>query len=98
MSTERPLFIPLTRRWFEAFERGEKQHELRPWGTRWNSRTCRVGRRVTLSCGYGKARRLTGTITAFATDGQAHLRYPEWAIVYGTRYSTAAVITIVLDK
>lgn len=62
----RPLFIPLKREYFEAFERGEKTAEWRPYGPRWNARTCLIGRRATLSLGYGKGRRLCKMITAFA--------------------------------
>lgn len=63
--TEKPLFIPLKTEWFEAFERGEKRSELRRYGPGWNERTCRPGRSVTLSCGYGKHRRMTATIAEF---------------------------------
>ena len=62
---ERPLFIPLRRAYFDAFESGEKTEELRVYGPRWNAETCRVGRPVTLSLGYGKHRRLSGRIRAF---------------------------------
>lgn len=60
-----PLFIPLKREYFEAFKSGSKTEELRRYGPRWNERTCLVGRPVTLSLGYGKAHRLTGTIERF---------------------------------
>lgn len=63
---ERPLFIPLRREWFEAFESGDKTEEHRRHGKRWNARTCRIGRAVTLSLGYS-GRRLTGVITSFGT-------------------------------
>jgi len=46
---ECPLFIPLKGEYFDAFARGEKRQEFRPWGKRWNERTCRIGRRVVLS-------------------------------------------------
>jgi hypothetical protein len=57
-----PLFIPLKREHFDAFESGSKDTEYRANGARWNRRTCTVGRCVTLSCGYGKSRRLQGRI------------------------------------
>lgn len=66
---EKPLFVPLTRRWFEQFERGEKTTEFRLYGARWNERTCRIGRAVTLSLGYGTKRRLTGVVCRFELVG-----------------------------
>lgn len=65
----RPLFIPLSGRWFDAFERGEKTVEFRRLGPRWNAATCRPGRPVTLSRGYGKSRRLSGVILDFREVG-----------------------------
>ena len=62
---EKPLFIPLKTEWYEAFERGDKGEELRLYGPRWNERTCRVGRAVVLSKGYGKAHRMAGRIWKF---------------------------------
>lgn len=57
----KPLFIPLKREWFEAFERGEKTVEYRAFGPGWNSTTCRPGRAVVLSFGYS-GRRLSANI------------------------------------
>lgn len=34
----KPLFIPIKREFFEAFERGDKTHEYRLYGPRWNER------------------------------------------------------------
>lgn len=62
---ERPVFIPLKRRFFEAFAAGEKRTEFRLLGARWNERVCAPGRAVTLSCGYSGAR-LSGRIDGFA--------------------------------
>lgn len=62
---ERPLFIPLKAAWFDAFASGAKNAELRPYGPRWNERTCRPGRAATLSKGYGKRHRLAATVAAF---------------------------------
>lgn len=59
------LFVPLMTRYYEAFERGDKTEELRLYGPRWNETTCRVGREVTLSKGYGKKNRLHGRIWKF---------------------------------
>lgn len=65
-SGERPLFIPLQAQWFERIKSGEKRHEYRAYGPRWNERTCRVGRRVVCSRGYGKAQRIERTIASFS--------------------------------
>lgn len=91
-----PLFIPLKREYFEAFERGEKRQEFRPWGPRWNERTCAIGRRVTLSLGYGKARRLTGEIVALLKCDAPQM-LPGWRECYGDRAQSAACITVVVD-
>lgn len=63
--SERPLFIPLKTEFYVAFKGGLKQFELRKYGSRWNEKTCRVGRAVTLSKGYGKKDRITRDVTAF---------------------------------
>jgi hypothetical protein len=60
----RPLFIPLKREWFDLFATGQKCIEWRREGPRWNKRTCRVGRRVTLSLGYKGLCRLSGVVTS----------------------------------
>lgn len=62
---EKPLFIPLRREWFEAFERDDKDTEYRAYGPRWNERTCRIGREATLSFGYS-GRRLSKVVAGFA--------------------------------
>lgn len=62
---DKPLFVPLMRQWFEAFARGEKHAEWRRYGGPWNERTCRIGRRVTLSLGYTHTR-IAAEITSFA--------------------------------
>lgn len=60
-----PLFIPLKTEYYEQFRSGEKIEELRLYGRKWNEKTCRVGRTVTLSKGYGKKERIKGRITGF---------------------------------
>lgn len=62
---EKPLFIPLCTAPYEAFECGGKRHELRLYGPRWNEKTCRIGREVLLSKGYGPKYRLRGAIRSF---------------------------------
>lgn len=66
---DKPLFVPLTARWYDAFSSGAKTKEFRRYGPRWNERTCTVGRVVTLSRGYGKKDRLRGTIIGFRVVG-----------------------------
>lgn len=92
---EKPLFIPLKREWFEAFASHQKTEEYRPAGGRWNERTCRIGRAVVLSMGYGKGRRLTGTITGFMIS-EAPCQSSAWKGIYGDK-TPAAIITIRLD-
>lgn len=64
-----PLFIPLYTRFYEQFVAGTKKIEYRTYGPGWNERTCLVGRRVTLSKGYGKYARLSAVITRFQHVG-----------------------------
>lgn len=94
---EKPLFIPLKGKWFDAFVCGEKADELRAYGPRWNERTCRVGRPVTLSRGYGKHERLGGHVSAFTKrHGTSFCRTYANAIqqTYGTLDIDIAVIGI----
>ena len=60
-----PLFIPLKTEYYEKFAGGDKPYEIRKHGPRWNARTCKVGRPVVISKGYGKANRISGVITDF---------------------------------
>lgn len=93
---EKPLFIPLKREFFEAFEAGTKAHEYRRHGTRWNEETCRIGRRVVISLGYGKQRRRTGTVISFDLCHTPQF-LPGWIECYGDTHSSAAMIGIELD-
>jgi hypothetical protein len=81
---ERPLFVPLKAEYFDAFARGDKTVEYRLAGGPWNATTCRVGRPVTLSRGYGTQRRLDGIVTGFAerwlSDLNANIRHTLRAI------------------
>ncbi len=65
MDKEKPLFIALKSEYYEQFKCGDKNTEYRLYGPRWNEKTCRVGRDVILSKGYGKKDRITGTISEF---------------------------------
>lgn len=93
----RPLFIPLKREYFAAFERGEKVEEFRPYGPRWNEQTCPIDRQVVLSLGYGKQRRLFGRVTGFRIDEQPQLM-PAWVHCYGNKHNRAACIKIELQR
>lgn len=90
------LFIPLRAEYFDAFARGSKTYEYRKRGPRWNAETCTIGRRVVLSRGYGKAHRLTGTITGFHYDTTPS-RIPGWLECYGQSAGDAACIRIAVD-
>lgn len=88
------LFIPLKTEYYEAFERGDKTHEYRMHGVRWNKRTCSVGRAVTLSKGYGKKHRLNAVIKSFELKA-AHTCPPEFLNIYaGKKNLVAAVIEL----
>jgi hypothetical protein len=89
----KPLFIPLKREFFDAFERGEKTVEYRPYGVRWNERTCEVGRPVMLSNGYGNHRRLKGHVVQFAKSTAAS-KTKSWESCYGPGECEVACIHI----
>ena len=92
----KPLFIPLKSEYFEAFASGKKNSEYRPYGPRWNERTCLIGRPVTLSKGYGKKHRLSGVIAQyFVYFRSSHL--PDYERCYGPSRLPVAVIVIRLD-
>lgn len=74
----KPLFIPLCREWYERFASSEKTTEFRAYGPRWNERVCVPGRRVTLSCGYGKKRRVCGRIKDVRKIREFQLPETEW--------------------
>ena len=97
MTTAKPLFIPLKRAFFEAFERGEKTEEYRPEGPRWNARVCHVGRPVVLSLGYSKARRLQGVVTGYRASAEP-TKTQAWLDCYGQRGGLAACISVSLIK
>lgn len=71
--TGKPLFIPLKSEYFDAFKDGSKTDELRLYGKRWNENTCRPGREVVLSRGYGKQQRMRGVIGSFQRIRPAEL-------------------------
>ena len=90
----KPLFIPLRKQWFEAFASGAKTTEFREYGPRWNERTCVVGRKVTLSCGYN-GRRLRGRVVSFRRE-RITVKLPGFVEIYGAK-ATAACIGIAIE-
>lgn len=91
----RSLFIPLKTEYFEAFKSGTKDTEYRPYGPRWNERTCRVGRQVVLSKGYGIQTRLRGVVTGFVRTRTSRPT-KAWVDCYGSRECDMACIQIKL--
>jgi hypothetical protein len=96
----RALFVPLRREFFEAFAAGRKTDELRRYGPRWNERTCRIGRPVVLSLGYGKRQRIVGRVERFkkqhgSTFGSTYRASIER--IYGTLDIDIACISIALE-
>lgn len=59
----KPLFCPLKTKFYNRFKYGFKTYEMRIYGACWNDKTCPVGRRVTLSKGYGNIDRIHRIIT-----------------------------------
>lgn len=59
----KPLFCPLKTKFYNRFKYGFKTYEMRIYGAGWNDKTCPVGRRVTLSKGYGNIDRIHRIIT-----------------------------------
>ena len=90
-----PIFIPLKREFYDAFERREKRHEYRRESPRFNAQTCQPGRPVILSCGYGRQRRMEGIIKAYS-ESHTPQDLPGWIACYGTAPATAAIIEIEL--
>lgn len=95
---EKPLFIPLLSQYFDQFKDGIKDTECRLHGRRWNARTCRVGRRVILSRGYGKADRIAGVIDSVSYDNCPAVNIPGWVEIYGVGRGQAIRIRIKLNR
>lgn len=92
-----PLFIPLKAKFFDAFANGSKDTEYRVRDNRWNMETCRIGRRVVLSRGYGKKHRLHGVIVGCHYDNLPTVNVPGWAECYGRHPGPATCIKIQLQ-
>lgn len=93
----KPLFIPLKSLYYDAFASGLKTVEYRPYGARWNERTCPIGRLVTLSKGYGKQHRLQGRVIGFRRSTMP-TRSRAWRDCYGERAGEAACIRIAVNQ
>lgn len=87
LKDEKPLFIPLKREFYFAFVSGRKDTEYRRYGSRWNERTCRIGRRVILSKGYSGSRR-TGEIMGFE---RKRMDSADWLACYGKPGDAACI-------
>lgn len=93
---EKPLFIPLNAKFYRQFESGEKSVEYRLYGARWNERNCRIGRKVTLSLGYGKHERLSGEIKSFERNAEVTKR-EDWIECYGSSSPDAVAACIGIE-
>lgn len=92
--SNKPLFIPLKTEYYEAFVSGEKDTEYRKYGPGWNERTCRVGRSVVISKGYGKQNRRNGVIRSFDIIDGFTLPGDSVKKCYGTKDIQLAAIGI----
>lgn len=85
------IFVPQKRVHFADTKSGVKRFEYRKLGKIWNEKSCRVGRRIIFSNGYGIQNRLTGRITSFRIEHNPHT-LPGWTDCYGDDNGPAAVI------
>lgn len=76
------LFIPLKAEYYYAFLNGTKTWEYRVYDSRWNFQTCRPGRRVELSCGYGAHDRAAGWLVDVMPILHPQ-NMPAWRACYG---------------
>jgi ASC-1-like (ASCH) protein len=60
--TKKPLFVPLNGVFFDLLADGRKTYELRRQRGAWTTKNVWMGRRATLSYGYGKRHRLDAII------------------------------------
>lgn len=99
--TRKPLFIPLKTEYYNAFLDGTKTHELRRYGGAWTEKNIWPGRAVTLSKGYGKQHRQSGTVKSFEVrsgDSFDGTYRSSILAVYGTLDVDIACIEIELEK
>ncbi len=96
--TMKPIFIPLKSQYFEDFKNGRKQIEYRRAGVgQFTLAKCTPGREVTLSKGYSKSNRITGTVVRSWIE---HHEHPTGAIAkcYGTEPIDIIAISIRVDR
>jgi hypothetical protein len=92
---EKSLFIPLVAKFYDDFISGEKTNEYRIDGARWNNQTCRPGRRVVISKGYGTHRRAMGFISHYTVEpvGVLHPRLQQSLYeLYGSKINEKTLI------
>lgn len=77
------LYIFLKTEYYRAFESGDKRHEYRPYGKRWNEATCSVGRPVMLCRGYSTPDRIAGTVASFRKVHAPDLPVRLWPSLHG---------------
>lgn len=61
----KPLFVALKTKFYEQFKYGLKRYELRKLNSNFNAQTCKIGKAVILSKGYGNHERLGCYITSY---------------------------------
>ncbi len=77
----KPLFLALKAIYYDAFLAGTKDTKYRLAGRGgWNAKTCVIGRRITLSRGYGKQQRMKRIIRGFE---ERYRDAPDFIACYG---------------
>lgn len=96
---QKPLFMPLKAEYFDAFADGTKTIEYRKSGGKWNAKNCTIGRSVTLSSGYGKAKRLSATISSYSEKlpNELGADYNKWAVACDTSANEKVVCIEMID-
>ncbi len=78
----KPAFIPLIGKYFDQFDAGTKDRELRRVGRQWQAKNFPVGRQVTLSRGYN-GKRLAAVVIEAKEVSQTALFPDEQVAVKG---------------
>lgn len=90
--SDKPLFIPLRKQWFDAFASGEKVEEYRPYGPRWNEKTLWIGRAAVIANGYSGPGRLNRVVAGLRKISAAEA--PEAARAIYPRCETFIAIAL----
>lgn len=92
MNNEKPLFVPLLKKYYELIKSGEQDCEIRPNDYRfWNVKNVYPLREILFSSGYGKQDRIVRCIRSTMISGNlAAEKIPRWHIdaveeIYGKR-------------